>query len=245
MASMTPKSKATALVERMLSIPPEPEPPAGAPDSIRTFRAARGFYRYRRLQWAAKQLSAVVGITVGITILAAAPDFPGKLVVDVFELFGIAVLLVAVPLTYLMLHLDYQLRWYIVTDRSLRIREGLIRVGEKTMSFANIQNVSIRQGPLQRLFGIADVEVRTAGGGATQPGHAKSPEASMHLGYFRGVENAEEIRDAILVRVRRLRDSGLGDPDSEHATPAAPDLDLLSAARELLEEARALRLGAS
>ncbi len=36
---------------------------------------------------------------------------------------------------------------------------------------------------------------------------------NLHLGYFRGVANAAEIRDTILAHLKRLRSAGLGDPD--------------------------------
>jgi uncharacterized membrane protein YdbT with pleckstrin-like domain len=117
------------------------------------------------------------------------------------------------------------------------------------MTYANIQNLSLKQGPVQRLFGIADLQVRTAGGGgeSAEEGKKGQPDAdNMHLGYFRGVDNAEEIRDLIQDRMRRLRDSGLGDPDEPvaEAPVAAPPGDssgMLAAAREMLAEARALR----
>jgi membrane protein YdbS with pleckstrin-like domain len=237
MDSLEPLSPTSSAVARLLRIPHEPAPPAGAPESIRTFRAAKSFYRYRLMLWVMKQLSTAAGLAFGLAIIAEIPDFPGRFVLDVVEALGVLGLVAAIPFTYLLVHLDYQLRWYIVTDRSLRIREGVVRIGEQTMSYANIQNVAIRQGPLQRFFGIADVEVRTAGGGAGSSEH--SGDSSMHLGYFRGVENAEEIRDAILARVRLLRDAGLGDPDAEHTTDTPADDDVLVAARELLEEARA------
>jgi hypothetical protein len=143
------------------------------------------------------------------------------------------------------------MRWYIVTDRSLRIRYGLLHVREMTMTFANIQQITVRQGPLQRLLGIADLKVRSAGGGDggdldDEPAHVEEGQGeSMHIGYFRGVDNAEEIRDLIGQRLRQLRDTGLGDPDElAHAPPAerpeSPN-PLLAAARDLLREARALR----
>jgi membrane protein YdbS with pleckstrin-like domain len=238
MDKLAPLSPATSAVARLLSVPHEPVPPAGAPESIRTFRAASNFYRYRLAQWVLKQLGAVAGLVFGLAILSQIPQFPGRFVLDLAEALGVVGLVVAIPFTYLLVHLDYQLRWYIVTDRSLRIREGVVRIVEKTMSYANIQNVAIRQGPLQRFFGIADVEVRTAGGGAGGAEH--KGESSMHLGYFRGVENAEEIRDVILARVRQLRDSGIGDPDPDLETGPPAGGDVLVAARELLDEARAL-----
>jgi len=245
MADLTTSSPATRFVARFLRIPHDPEPPAGAHDSVRTFRAAKAYYRYRLVGWALTHLTTAIGLAIGIVALGAAPPFPYKFVVNVVEALVVAFYLAAFALSYLMVHLDYQLRWYIVTDRSLRIREGLVSINEKTMSFANIQNISVRQGPLQRAFGIADVEVRTAGGGAAHAAQ-ETARADLHLGYFRGVDNAEEIRDAILARVRQMKDSGLGDLDVPHeahqiGAGASASEGAVEAARELLDEMRGLR----
>jgi uncharacterized membrane protein YdbT with pleckstrin-like domain len=171
---------------------------------------------------------------------------------------------VQLVITYSILRIDYEQRWYVLTDRSLRVREGVLRLNEKTMTFANIQHLTVRQGPIQRLLGIADVEVRTAGGGGATPGAQPGggrATASTHTAYFRGVDNAEEIRNVIRDRIRHHRDTGLGDPDDEaHAEApgavpgaipgaifdAAPGIHpagavLLEAARSLSAEARALR----
>lgn len=242
MTSLVRTSPAADLVARILSVPPEPAPPAGAHESIETFRGAPGFYKYQLIKWAITQVSAGIGLYFGFWFLQMLPEFPFKWVLEVLEILGVLTYLASLVFTYFMVHLDYQMRWYIVTDRSLRIREGLVNISEKTMSFANIQNISVRQGPLQRLLGIADVEVRTAGGG----GSASSKQVEQHggdthLGYFRGVDNAQEIRDRILARVRVLRDTGIGDPDSPAAHHAPPPAGAVEAARRLLDEARALR----
>lgn len=243
MADLVPTSRAASIVQRALRIPPAPDPPAGSPKSTRTFRAAPGLYRYQLIRWAGSQLAAAVGLYVGFMFLDIIPDFPGSFVLDILEYFGVLTFLASIPVTLLMVHLDYQLRWYIVTDRSLRVREGLIHIDEKTMSFANIQNISVKQGPIQRFFGIADVEVRTAGGGGPSTPSHESSGSDMHLAYFRGVDNAEEVRDAILDRVRMLTDSGLGDRDGDTAVPAVrvESASTLEAARLLLDEVRALR----
>lgn len=167
------------------------------------------------------------------------------------KILGLTAYLLQLPLTYAVRRLDFEMRWYVVTDRSLRIRTGVWSVQEITMSFANLQQVEVSQGPLQRLLGLADVKVQSAGGGDGAPGK-HGHQDSLHTGYFHGVENAREIRDLIQERLRRFRDSGLGDP--EEARPAAPgvppimtdptgagDADVLAAARELAAEARALR----
>ena len=218
------------------------------------------------------QAATFVGLVVGLAVIGFLPEELPELVpfflrsifdwtqwIWVLEALAIAAFLVQLPFTYLLLVLDYRYRWYVTTDRSLRIREGIWRVQERTMSFSNVQNLGIRQGPVQRLFGIADLKVQTAGGGGQESGQKHEALGdNLHVGYFRGVDNAEEIRDAILGHLRRLRadrnapshrasDSGLGDPEGSSfvepavaAEPAAAG-DVLVAAREVLREIRALR----
>lgn len=238
------------VITRVLKVPPRPEPPRGGAGTLRVFNAAPGFYRYRLLGWVIRQGGTAVGLTVGLVFLGRLELetvwFPDTLA-RILEMVGVAGFLAQLPLSFLMVRLDYRYRWYMVTDTTLRIREGLLAVREQTMTFANIQNLSIRQGPLQRVFGIADLRVRTAGGGEGSKGGEEIAEnANMHLGYFRGVDNAAEIRDVIGLRMRGQRDAGLGDPD-EVAPPRAAATtaragvgELVIAARQLREEARRL-----
>ena len=281
-------------------VPHDPEPPSGAPGSVRVFRAGRNYYNLRLFRWSLGQVGALVGIAISLTFftwfkseveaaklareqaLLAAPaqpapppaatpaapppspsrkaakpkrsarqDFkqlaartPGWVIpVIVFvEIWGLLLFVVQLPVTFAAVRLDFEMHWYIVTDRSLRIRNGLIRLQESTMSFANLQQVEVKQGPLQRLLGLADVHVQSAGGGGDhQPGQMGD---SLHTGIFHSVNNANEIRDLILDRLRQFRQAGLGDPDDHHHPAAAPDAasgDALAAAREILAEARALR----
>jgi hypothetical protein len=135
------------------------------------------------------------------------------------------------------------MRWYKVTDRSLRIRTGVWNVSETTMTFDNIQNITVTQGPLERLFGISDVRVTTAGGGeaAAQKKGGHGGGQNLHLGVFRGVDNPDEIRDLMLARLKRLRDTGLGDPTDVHAHAAASDDDWPQLLEAFRNEAAALR----
>jgi hypothetical protein len=289
-------------VLQFMRVPHDPEPPFGAPGSVRIFRAGRNYYNLRLFRWSLGQFGALIGITVYFIFLgwfkndvnadklareqalAAAPaqgpavapapppaarkaakakrdprqDFkqlaartPGWVipVIEIFEFGGILLFLVQLPVTFAAVRLDFEMHWYIVTDRSLRIRTGLFRLQESTMSFANLQQVEVKQGPLQRLLGLADVHVQSAGGGGDHtPGQTGD---SLHTGIFHSVDNANEIRDLILDRLRQFRQAGLGDPDdhNHHAgAPAAAELapgDAIAAAHEVLVEARALRAALS
>jgi len=164
------------------------------------------------------------------------------------EAVGVVVFAVQFVWTLGSVWIDFTQRWYMITDRSLRLRWGGRKIQETTMSFANLQQVSVHQGPLQRLLKLADVLVESAGGGSG--GKELEDKDSMHRSSFHAVENATEIRDLILARLKRFRQAGLGDPDdpndsvvAEAAPGAAADsgAETLMAARVLLEEARALR----
>ena len=222
----------TAYLLRLLRVPPEPTAPDGSPESIRIFRAGRNYYRWRLVVWAMTRLVGFVGAFIGIGFMMSIrmPAWAGALVLAA-ELFVVGVLVLALPFSYMLQRLNYELRWYIVTDRSLRIRSGIWSVEEITMTFANIQDLRITAGPLQGWLGLADLEVSSAGGGGASGGGKHGGTSNSHAARFAGVDNAEDIRDLIVERLRRYRDAGWGD---------AP-VDMATAAAELLAEARALR----
>jgi len=227
-------------VTEVCAVPPEPGVPPGAQGSAKVFRAASGYFRYRLGLWILGRLLLLVlfGAPFLVGSFALAAEGEAKVAV-VFSWIGWVVLgvwLVSLPVGYALRRLDQEFRWYIVTDRSLRIREGVVAVREMTLTFANVQNVSVEQGPMQRLFGVADVHVQTAGGGGGEP---RPGEQSMHVGILRGVADAHALRELVLERVRRTADAGLGDPDDLQRS-AAGDPESAKAALVVLERTRAL-----
>ena len=219
----------------LLAVPTAPEAPDGSPESIRVFHAGRHYYLWSVLVWAAASGAVFAGLmTVSVVIPSQVPMTSGLVRAAWLVLLSVAWIgfLVTLIVTLIARRLNYRLRWYIVTDRSLRIRSGVFRVDELTMTYGNIQEIRVTAGPLQHLLGLADVEVQAAGGGG------EKQDRKGHVGHFEGVSNAAAIRDLIVERLRHYRDSGLGDAPVRSAVddPAAA-----AAARALLEEASALR----
>ena len=218
---------------RLLRLPPgPPEPPPGGA-VVRVFNASPRFLSYRLLG---------VWIGSGVLLAVAAVLAVGALAVG-WGLFVAAAAVALFAITALVIgyvtnRLEFEMRYYILTDRSLRIREGVVFMRESTLTFANVQNLRIRRGPIQQLFGISDVLVDTAGGaggGKDDDGHRMD---RGHRGTIQGIENPTEVRDLVMDLLRRYRDAGLGDPD-DHARPAATES--LDRMREVLAEVKALR----
>jgi uncharacterized membrane protein YdbT with pleckstrin-like domain len=223
-----------------MRVPPKPDPPEGSAESIRVFRAGQNFYRWRLALWVVANIGAAIGIVVAFFfwrgLIAMTPPL-ARLGLHAAELVGAIGFIVSLPFTFYRQRLDYEMRWYVVTDRSLRIRSGIWNVAELTMTFANIQDLRVTAGPIQGLFKLADVEVRSAGGGGASGPYAHD----SHVAYFEGVDNAEAIRDLVVERLRRYRDAGLGDFDAHHPVTASETPGVLDAAAAVLQEARALR----
>ena len=224
-----------------------PEVPAGSHESVQIFRASPKFLTYRMLTfWI--HLAFFVLVEGGLIVVSLASKKPETSILVI----GVAVFAgVKLFFDYFAIRMDFDLRYYIVTDRSLRVREGAWIVREMTITHANVQNLRVVQGPLQRLFGIASLEVDTAGGGSAAK-QARHQMGSGHTVRIAGIENASEVRDIILAHLRkRGGGTGLGDFDDErerhpaaHAAAPADSAAMAAALRDLLDAARGLRTAA-
>jgi membrane protein YdbS with pleckstrin-like domain len=199
----------------LFKVPDDPPTLPATGEPVRTLRPSAGYLAYLKfLFWLAFIPGDILPVLLWITVALAVPILGVVLAVP-------ALILMVGPdiVAYVGIHLRYDTTWYVLTDRSLRIRRGVVSIHETTISFENVQNVEVRQGPLQRYFGIADVVVQTAGGGgATHHGKGASPSLGAHIGILEGIEDAETVRDQILLRVERSRGAGLGD-ERQHRLP--------------------------
>jgi membrane protein YdbS with pleckstrin-like domain len=152
-----------------------------------------------------------------------------------------ALLIAVLPdiVVYVALQLRYDTTWYVMSARSLRIRRGIWVLREMTITFENVQNIKVTQGPLMRYFGIKNLVVETAGAAAPKAGR-EGGGAPENQAVLEGLDNADEIRDLIMTRVRASRSAGLGDEAAHEAAGhrAAPPHTLTPAQVQLLREIR-------
>lgn len=256
---------------RLLAISERPDPPPGAGSPLETFRASPRFFHYSVLTWIPKQIAAAIGLLLSLmffgaldqpflraegwerfqalldrifTVSMVGVPLDSSTVFLFFEALAVAAFVGQFLFSGLLLKLSWELRWYMVGEQALRLREGLWRLNEQTMTIANIQTMIVKQGPLQRLFGISDLEIHTAGGGSggAESGDSDESKSALHVGRFRGLDDAEGLRDRIRQRLIGHRGAGLGDHDEEWEQERSVDSDSFAmAASDLLDEVRALR----
>jgi membrane protein YdbS with pleckstrin-like domain len=184
----------------------EPTSFAGSHESLQVFRACPAFLSYNLFFWKLYVAALALGVAA---VSAGLLLFNRWFIVLVVPLVLFAAFKAAV--FYVTTRLNYDMRWYVITDRSLLIREGVWIVREITLTFANAQNVRITQGPLQRYFGFSHVEVDTAGGGG---------------GHGGGDRDADRSPGRCAAADRRLRSPGLlgGRSDPHQGARRAPAL---------------------
>ena len=209
--------------------PPEP-PPGGA--VVRTFTASPKYLSYRLLAlWIG--VGAMFLVAGALAIGAVFEGWPLAVGAAIVAATGLVILIVG----YVTNRIEFDLRYYILTDRSLRIREGVFLLRESTLTFANVQNLRIRKGPIQQLFGIADVLVDTAGGAGGMKNAEGQAMERGHRGTIQGIEDPTEVRDLVLNLLKKYRDAGLGDPDDPEHAKEEP----LDRFREILQEVKLSR----
>jgi putative membrane protein len=137
---------------------------------------------------------------LGITGASAVGGPLGPFVVVV--LVGVAALaLVGYEVAY------YERFEYELTPDSLDIRSGVFARRDREIPLRRVQNVDVTRSAVQRVLGLAAVNVETAGGSET--------EGSLH--YVDGTE-AERLQDEVARLKRRL-----GATDEEEASPEPTD----------------------
>ena len=232
-------------LKRWFKVPNDaPALPVRPGEQLERFKPSPAFLRYLKLFfWIGLAIVDLILVLLWVASFAIHPAvgailLPALLVLVVLPEF----------IAYVAIHLRYDTTWYVLSDRSVRIRRGIWVITETTITFENVQDVKMDQGPVQRYFGISDIIIQTAGGGSVQQSSHGNTTTTTHVGHIEGIADAQRIRDLIMNRVRRSRSAGLGDehPGASHHLPQAPawrpaHLAVLREIHERLIEQRGLR----
>lgn len=219
-----------------------PPLPVGSRETIAIERAAPGYLRYLYLRWGLSTLAKLGGVALFLGLMAMETnERETHWFLFALEAFAVLSIVLHAAGSFLLIRLDYELRWYVISDTSLLIREGVWTQKELTLSFQNVQNIRVTQGPVERLFGVSTIQVDTAGGGVAMPQQGQQGSVRPHTGHVRGVAEPHRIRDQMLELLRRQKGQGLGDAHEhghEHGDRAGPS-NWSPAARAALSEAAA------
>src|SRR4051812_10806968 len=124
---MTINQWAKGLVLRLARVPAEPHVPEGTGESVRVFNAGRKYFTWRLILWGAANAGIALSLLVafGFSLNPKLPPLV-RTIWWALEAGVVGVFLASIPITYFLQRLNYEIRWYIVTDRSLRIRSGVV-----------------------------------------------------------------------------------------------------------------------
>ncbi len=117
-----------------------------------------------RPSWRANVSHFVVWVPIAllpaiITAILSANDQDTGLSVSTWIVISIILLIIVVAVDALRRYATY----FVVTTERLRVRKGLLARREQTARFDRIQNVSITQSLMDRLFRVGAVSFDTAG----------------------------------------------------------------------------------
>lgn len=84
--------------------------------------------------------------------------------------------------------IEYKQWGYCITDDKVEFQEGVFTIKKTIIPIVRIQHIKVNQGPINRIFKLADVEIVTAGG------EHKIPNIE--------IERAEEISEYLKTKIR-------------------------------------------
>jgi membrane protein YdbS with pleckstrin-like domain len=111
------------------------------------------------------------------------------------------VAIIATFVFFYYIEMKYKGYYYMLTETELVFRKGIINTIKTVVPFKEIQNLNIEKNALERMLGIANLRIETAGSNIT--------ESEIMLP---GVENADDLSDMIR---RKMEDMKAGKPTPE------------------------------
>jgi membrane protein YdbS with pleckstrin-like domain len=136
--------------------------------------------------------------------------------------------LVAAPIMGLYLYFRYHTMRYKFDKEGISMSWGILFHHEIVLNYSRIQDIHLRSNFIERMLGLARLEVQTASAGAG---------AEMTL---EGLENVEEVRDFLYSRMRGAKHTPPALPQQSTAQ-GVPSPELAGVLHEIAAELRTIR----
>lgn len=114
---------------------------------------------------------------------------------------------------------------YEINDTEIIVKRGIITHSNKVVPYRTVTNIEVKQGPFDRLFGIATIQIQTAGNSQTGVEEQLS-----------GLIDARELNETILERIRLLNPPKFVAGENAAIQSLRPLLTELQSINEVLKE---------
>lgn len=154
-------------------------------------------------------LAALVLILLFFFNLTVKFDNLSELPFDFTNLLLVGILIFLV-LSFVWAKLTYHFYRYELTDTSFKKEHGIIYKKYVAIPYDKIQNVDIYRGILDRILGLSDLNIQTAGSSAiiNNDGAIGGTGAEVRLPAL-SREVAEQLRDELILRASQSKNQGL------------------------------------
>lgn len=229
------------------------KPPVQKVTSGRIFRPARAYVYKLWVKYVAVAVSIWLGTILSVVAMvyfieavdpgemASAIEFMGSWLWTLSNWLIIGNLLWLVPALVIVPYYVDRIEYSVISESGesmpeVYVKKGIVTITRKHVPFRTITNIASNSGPFDRLFGLGNVSIETAGFSGQQAG----PEERLE-----GIVFYEEVRDFILNELRKFRApyatmTEVVSP-AEEPVPRGPGLDdeILITLREIRDLLRA------
>jgi uncharacterized membrane protein YdbT with pleckstrin-like domain len=146
----------------------------------------------------------------------------------------LSIILIGIPIVVAS-YLQYTNTNYVVTNRGLYSKRGVLSRDVQQIGFDKVQNISYSQSALGSYFGYGSVDVSTAGGSGIELQFQSIPNpAAVQELIAREIDSRrqtdtdstkENVLDAILEELRVIRHAVVDDPSDEQSDVVNPSSD--------------------
>ena len=96
--------------------------------------------------------------------------------------------------------IEYKQWTYSIDENKVQIVHGIFFITSSIVPIVRIQHVEMQQGPINRIFNLANIEIKTAGGSISIPGIHKDEAAS--LAEYINVKTIIKVKERLNIDIR-------------------------------------------